>query len=176
MFDSLHGYKFLNPGCQKMFSYSARCIDDIPNTHPPVYSLRSNVRKTWLSGLGSKFIFLLNLHWMLIGFLSGLDCEIDILKTIQTAREQRSGMVQTEAQYKFVYLAVQQYIQTVSQRMQAEQVCCGFHRSHVILMFVLVFLKEAFKQYLDFTKLHCIECSTDSWIFFAVVFSRGMFR
>ena len=31
-------------------------------------------------------------------------------------------MVQTEAQYQFVYLAVQQYIQTVSQRIIAEQV------------------------------------------------------
>ncbi|XP_011688766.1 PREDICTED: tyrosine-protein phosphatase corkscrew-like [Wasmannia auropunctata] len=30
-------------------------------------------------------------------------------------------MVQTEAQYKFVYLAVLHYIETVSQRMQAEQ-------------------------------------------------------
>lgn len=32
-------------------------------------------------------------------------------------------MVQTEAQYQFVYLAVLHYIETVSQRMQAEQVC-----------------------------------------------------
>nr|CAD7446100.1 unnamed protein product [Timema bartmani] len=52
----------------------------------------------------------------------GLDCEIDIQRTIQMVRSQRSGMVQTEAQYKFVYLAVQHYIETVSQRMQAEQV------------------------------------------------------
>nr|CAD7264696.1 unnamed protein product [Timema shepardi] len=51
----------------------------------------------------------------------GLDCEIDIQRTIQMVRSQRSGMVQTEAQYKFVYLAVQHYIETVSQRMQAEQ-------------------------------------------------------
>lgn len=51
----------------------------------------------------------------------GLDCEIDIQRTIQTVRAQRSGMVQTEAQYKFVYLAVQHYIETVAQRMQAEQ-------------------------------------------------------
>ncbi|XP_065219883.1 tyrosine-protein phosphatase corkscrew-like isoform X2 [Planococcus citri] len=50
----------------------------------------------------------------------GLNCEIDIQKTIQMVRCQRSGMVQTEAQYQFVYLAVQQYIQTVSQRMQAD--------------------------------------------------------
>lgn len=53
---------------------------------------------------------------------SGLDCEIDIQRTIQRVRSQRSGMVQTEAQYKFVYLAVLHYIETVSQRMQAEQV------------------------------------------------------
>lgn len=51
----------------------------------------------------------------------GLDCEIDIQRTIQMVRSQRSGMVQTEAQYKFVYLAVQHYIGTVSHRIQAEQ-------------------------------------------------------
>ena len=53
---------------------------------------------------------------------AGLDTEIDIQKTIQMVRSQRSGLVQTEAQYKFVYLAVQHNIETVSQRLQAEQV------------------------------------------------------
>lgn len=52
----------------------------------------------------------------------GLDCEIDIQRTIQMVRSQRSGMVQTEAQYKFVYLAVQHYIDTVQQRILACQV------------------------------------------------------
>uniref|UniRef100_A0A3P8S855 protein-tyrosine-phosphatase n=1 Tax=Amphiprion percula TaxID=161767 RepID=A0A3P8S855_AMPPE len=42
----------------------------------------------------------------------GLDCDIDISKYIQMVREQRSGMVQTEAQYKFIYLAVSEHIQT----------------------------------------------------------------
>ncbi|ELT99897.1 hypothetical protein CAPTEDRAFT_124253, partial [Capitella teleta] len=56
----------------------------------------------------------------------GLDCEIDIQKSIQSVRAQRSGMVQTEAQYKFVYLAVRHYIETVSQRMQEEQVFCFY--------------------------------------------------
>lgn len=51
----------------------------------------------------------------------GLNCEIDIQRTIQMVRSQRSGMVQTEAQYKFVYLAVQHYIETVSQRIHADQ-------------------------------------------------------
>ncbi|XP_055634570.1 tyrosine-protein phosphatase corkscrew isoform X2 [Toxorhynchites rutilus septentrionalis] len=51
----------------------------------------------------------------------GLECEIDIQRTIQMVRSQRSGMVQTEAQYKFVYYAVQHYIQTVCMRKRAEQ-------------------------------------------------------
>lgn len=52
----------------------------------------------------------------------GLDCEIDIQRTIQMVREKRSGMVQTEAQYKFVYLAVQHFIETLQQRIVAEHV------------------------------------------------------
>lgn len=51
----------------------------------------------------------------------GLDCEIDIQRTVRILREQRSGLVQTEAQYKFVYLAVQNHIETVKQRLLAEQ-------------------------------------------------------
>lgn len=52
---------------------------------------------------------------------NGLETEIDIQRTIQMVRSQRSGMVQTEAQYKFVYYAVQHYVQTLFQRMRAEQ-------------------------------------------------------
>lgn len=37
-------------------------------------------------------------------------------------RSQRSGMVQTEAQYKFVYLAVQHHIETILERMRADKV------------------------------------------------------
>lgn len=79
--------------------------------------------------------------------LLGLDCEIDIQRTIQMVRSQRSGMVQTEAQYKFVYLAVQHYIDTLQQRIQAEQVI-----SFVVTCFNN--LRAVFLQY--FEKNICI--------------------
>ena len=65
-------------------------------------------------------------YYELFHLLSGLDCEIDIQRTIQRVRSQRSGMVQTEAQYKFVYLAVLHYIETATQRRLAQQVRCIF--------------------------------------------------
>ncbi|XP_047736480.1 tyrosine-protein phosphatase non-receptor type 11 [Hyalella azteca] len=51
----------------------------------------------------------------------GLDCELDIQRTILHVRSQRSGLVQTEAQYKFVYLAVQDHIDAIEHRMSAEK-------------------------------------------------------
>lgn len=51
----------------------------------------------------------------------GMSSEIDIQRSIQLIRSQRSGLVQTEAQYKFVYLAVEHYVETLQQRIHAEQ-------------------------------------------------------
>lgn len=82
----------------------------------------------------SRIEFTLPLLWLI---LLGLDCEIDIQRTIQMVRSQRSGMVQTEAQYKFVYLAVQHYIDTLQQRIQAEQVIVSFYLYFIITMLSL---------------------------------------
>ncbi|XP_064833710.1 tyrosine-protein phosphatase non-receptor type 11 isoform X2 [Oncorhynchus masou masou] len=51
----------------------------------------------------------------------GVDCDIDVPKSIQMVRSQRSGMVQTEAQYRFIYMAVQHYIETLQRRIEEEQ-------------------------------------------------------
>lgn len=63
-----------------------------------------------------------SLFFVFFNAIVGLDCEIDIQRTIQMVRSQRSGMVQTEAQYKFVYLAVQHHIETITERMKENQV------------------------------------------------------
>lgn len=71
----------------------------------------------------NHFILALRFLLMLRGAcFAGVDCDIDVPKTIQMVRSQRSGMVQTEAQYRFIYMAVQHYIETLQRRIEEEQV------------------------------------------------------
>mmetsp|Transcript_24786 Transcript_24786/g.64549 ORF Transcript_24786/g.64549 Transcript_24786/m.64549 type:complete len:557 (-) Transcript_24786:67-1737(-) len=49
----------------------------------------------------------------------GVDVEIDITKSIQAVRHQRSGMIQTEEQYRFCYEAIACHIATLNERGKA---------------------------------------------------------
>ncbi|KAM3719044.1 Tyrosine-protein phosphatase non-receptor type [Dirofilaria immitis] len=51
----------------------------------------------------------------------GPHCQIDIPRTVQMVREQRSGMVQTEQQYRFVYQAVSHYVAIINRRLNSER-------------------------------------------------------
>lgn len=51
----------------------------------------------------------------------GSSTEVDIVRTIQMVRLQRAGMVQTEAQYKFIYYAVRHHIERLIRQTQSEQ-------------------------------------------------------
>ena len=62
------------------------------------------------------------------------------MKTIQMVRAQRSGMVQTEAQYKFIYVAIRHHIDTLRARMEAENVSVSA-RALVHMETVRVFLE-----------------------------------
>ena len=55
----------------------------------------------------------------------GWDSEIDIQRSVQIARGQRSGMVQTEQQYKFVYRAILHYVEACQQRLNAAGLVAG---------------------------------------------------
>ena len=43
--------------------------------------------------------------------LFGIELDIDIYKAVCNLRSQRSGMIQTEKQYQFVYIAIGQFIE-----------------------------------------------------------------
>ena len=49
----------------------------------------------------------------------GFDCEIDIHRIVRSVRNQRSGMIQTEAQYTFIYAALAHHMNTIKVRLDA---------------------------------------------------------
>lgn len=52
----------------------------------------------------------------------GLDCELDIQRTTHMVRSFRPGLVQSEAQYQFIYTAINHYVQSICSRISAEKV------------------------------------------------------
>ncbi|CAG2102564.1 unnamed protein product, partial [Medioppia subpectinata] len=103
-----------DPGCVLNFLHDVnRKQEAIDDAGPVIVHCSAGIGRTGTFIVIDQIIEQIKRH--------GLDCEIDIQRTIQMVRSQRSGMVQTEAQYKFVYLAVQHYIETLQQRILAEQ-------------------------------------------------------
>ncbi|KAL7060163.1 hypothetical protein AAHC03_09474 [Spirometra sp. Aus1] len=99
-----------DPSCvlNFMFEISDR-QETLPDSGPIVVHCSAGIGRT------GTFIVI----DMLINYIKrmGLQCDIDISRAVQAVREQRSGMVQTETQYRFIYKAVQSYVSTLSQRL-----------------------------------------------------------
>ncbi|VVC93808.1 unnamed protein product [Leptidea sinapis] len=60
------------------------------------------------AGVGRTGTFIV-LDILIDKMMSGLNCEIDVHKTVKLVRAQRPGMVQNKIQYRFIYLALQHY-------------------------------------------------------------------
>ncbi|XP_060878001.1 tyrosine-protein phosphatase non-receptor type 11-like isoform X1 [Metopolophium dirhodum] len=70
---------------------------------------------------------------ILIGLINrkGLDCELDIQRTTHLVRSFRPGLVQSEAQYQFIYTAINHYVQSVCSRISAEKKIEMFGREYL---------------------------------------------
>uniref|UniRef100_A0A1I8ACH3 protein-tyrosine-phosphatase n=1 Tax=Steinernema glaseri TaxID=37863 RepID=A0A1I8ACH3_9BILA len=55
----------------------------------------------------------------------GSNCQIDISNTVKMVREQRSGMVQTEHQYRFLYRALACFMESTAKANNGRSLACG---------------------------------------------------
>uniref|UniRef100_A0A158QGT5 protein-tyrosine-phosphatase n=1 Tax=Rodentolepis nana TaxID=102285 RepID=A0A158QGT5_RODNA len=100
-----------DPSCVLNFMFDiSKCMETLPECGPMIVHCSAGI------GRSGTFIVI----DMLINYIKryGLQCDIDISRTVQAVREQRSGMVQIETQYRFIYKAVQNFVSTLSQRLQ----------------------------------------------------------
>nr|CDS30626.1 tyrosine protein phosphatase non receptor type [Hymenolepis microstoma] len=100
-----------DPSCVLNFIFDiSKCMETLPECGPMIVHCSAGI------GRSGTFIVI----DMLINYIKryGLQCDIDISRTVQAVREQRSGMVQIETQYRFIYKAVQNFVSTLSQRLQ----------------------------------------------------------
>ncbi|KAI0217927.1 Tyrosine-protein phosphatase non-receptor type 11 [Lamellibrachia satsuma] len=103
-----------DPGCVLSFLQDiGDKQESIPDAGPVVVHCSAGIGRTGTVIIVDMILQLIKKH--------GLDCEIDVQKMTLMVRAQRSGMVQTEAQYRLIYLAVKHYIDATLQHMQAEQ-------------------------------------------------------
>lgn len=72
------------------------------------------------AGIGRTGAFIVMDYLLSVIKSKGLQCDVDIQKTVETVRSMRSGMVQTETQYKFIYEAIRHYVETASSRIPTQ--------------------------------------------------------
>ncbi|XP_055340140.1 tyrosine-protein phosphatase non-receptor type 11-like [Paramacrobiotus metropolitanus] len=107
-----------DPGCVLNFLHKVNDRQEsIPGAGPVVVHCSAGIGRT-----GTFIVLDILIDHIKNARKNGIECEIDIHRTVLMIRERRSGMVQAESQYKFIYMAVQHYVQnTIIPVQRAEQ-------------------------------------------------------